>query len=387
MKITTTQLQLDQDITTITEGKTKILVPKAAIESKVPPMDVAFFNPRAKLSRDFSIIAYSAFIKKFHGPKTFLDSMSGVGARGLRVANEIKEIEHVYVNDLNPTALELGRKSAELNNLQNYTASEEETCRFLSSFSRKGMRAAIVDIDPFGSPTKHLDCGIRATVHGGILSVTATDLQVLHGLFNDACRKKYYGTPIKTHYADEIAIRLILGCIHLIAARLDVEATPVFVENNMHYYRVYVRILNKSDTRDMMGFISHCRSCGNREIGKEKKELCDICNGTMIAAGPLWIGSLFEKEFLKDMLEDIPNHTVDKKCEKTIQRCILESEMPGCYYTLDELAEMRKKSPASLEKSIMILQKNGYASSPTSFNPTGFRTDCKINKILELFSS
>lgn len=380
-------MQLDSDITTITEGTTKILVPKAAIENKVPPMDVAFFNPKAKLSRDFSIIAYSAFIKKFQGPKTFLDSMSGVGARGLRVANEIKEIEQVFVNDLNPTALELGKKSSEINNLQNYTASEEETCRFLSSFSRKGMRAAIVDIDPFGSPTRHLDCGIRATVHGGILSVTATDLQVLHGLFNDACKKKYYGTPIKTDYADEIAIRLILGCIHLIAARLDVEATPVFVENNMHYYRVYVRILNKSDTRDIMGFISHCKSCGNREIGKEKKELCDICNEKMISAGPLWIGSLFEKEFLKDMLDDIPNHVVDKKCAKTIQRCILESDMPGCYYTLDELAEMRKKSPASLESSIAILQKNGYLSSPTSFNPTGFRTDCKINKILELFSS
>jgi tRNA (guanine26-N2/guanine27-N2)-dimethyltransferase len=106
----------------------------------------------------------------------------------------------------------------------------------------------------------------------------------------------------------------------------------------------------------------------------------------MISAGPLWIGSLFEREFLKDMLEDAPNHAVDKKCEKTIGRCILESEMPGCYYTLDELAEMRRKSPASLEKSIAILQKNGYKSSPTSFNPTGFRTDCKIDKILELFS-
>ncbi|MGI0004242.1 MAG: tRNA (guanine-N1)-methyltransferase, partial [Candidatus Nitrosotenuis sp.] len=48
---------------TITEGDTKILVPRGAIEGKVPPRDVAFFNPRAKLSRDFSIIAYSAFLR------------------------------------------------------------------------------------------------------------------------------------------------------------------------------------------------------------------------------------------------------------------------------------------------------------------------------------
>ncbi len=380
-------MQLNQEITTITEGKTKIIIPKAALENKVPPRDVAFFNPRAKLSRDFSIIAYSAFIKKFQGPKTFLDSMSGVGARGLRVATEINQIEQVFVNDLNPTALELGRKSADLNNLQNYSASEDETCRFLGAFAKKGMRAAIVDIDPFGSPTRHLDCGIRATVHGGILSVTATDLQVLHGLFNEACKKKYYGTPIKTEYADEIAVRLILGCIHMVAARLDVEATPIFVENNMHYYRVYVRILNKADTRDIMGFISHCRSCGNREIAKEKKELCTTCNGKMQFAGPLWIGKLFEREFLKDMLSEAPNLAVDKKCASAIEKCILESDMPGCYYTLDEVAKMRKKSPASLEKSIRTLQENGFVSSPTSFNPTGFRTDCKIDRILELFSS
>lgn len=381
------QLNQDQEIITVTEGKTKILIPKASLENKVPPRDIAFFNPRAKLSRDFSIIVYSTFLKKFHGPKTFLDGMSGVGARGLRVANEIKEIEQVFVNDLNPTALELGRKSSEINNLQNYNILEDEVCRFFSSFSKKERRAAIVDIDPFGSPVKHLDCGIRATVHGGILSVTATDLQVLHGLFNDACRKKYYGIPIKTDYADEIAVRLILGCIHLVAARLDVEATPIFVENNMHYYRVYVKILNKPDTRDVMGFISHCKSCGNRQISKEKKESCEICNKKTSIAGPLWIGELFEKEFLKDMLDEAQNLTVDKKCSKTIERCIAESDMPGCYYTLDEIASMMRISPASLEKSIKRLQDNGFTASPTSFNPTGFRTNCKINKIVELFTS
>jgi len=106
----------------------------------------------------------------------------------------------------------------------------------------------------------------------------------------------------------------------------------------------------------------------------------------MVAAGPLWIGKLFEKEFLEEMLSEAPNCTVDKRCAPAIEKCVLESDMPGCYYTLDEVARMRRKSPASLEKSIGILQKNGFASSPTSFNPTGFRTDCKIDKILELLS-
>jgi tRNA (guanine26-N2/guanine27-N2)-dimethyltransferase len=103
----------------IIEGQTKILVPPDSVNAKVPPREPAFFNPRAKMNRDFSIIAYSAFLENFVGPKIFLDGLAGIGARGLRVANEIKSIEKVIVNDLNPSALNLSLRSAKLNNLLN----------------------------------------------------------------------------------------------------------------------------------------------------------------------------------------------------------------------------------------------------------------------------
>jgi len=71
----------DDTFQEIIEGKTKLLVPKKSITDKVPPMKPAFFNPKAKLNRDFSIIVYSAFLNKFEGPKIFLEGLSGVGAR------------------------------------------------------------------------------------------------------------------------------------------------------------------------------------------------------------------------------------------------------------------------------------------------------------------
>lgn len=369
----------------MTEGTTKILAPRGSIEEKVPPREIAFFNPRAKLSRDLSIVAYSAFLKNFEGPRLFLDGMSGLGARGLRVANEIKDIQ-VFVNDVNPKALELSQRSAGLNCLKNYQISENEICAFLGAFSSKGNRGTIVDIDPFGSPAKYIECGLRATVHGGLLSVSATDLQVLHGLFNDACKKKYHGIPIKTTYSNEIAIRLILGMIAAVAARLELEATPIFVETNQHYYRVYMKIQHKPDTRNLIGFIQHCRRCGNRFSTIESTQHCKLCKSELQTAGPLWVGALFEKEFVSTMLSEIPKYTIDKKCEKTIQKAILESEMPACYYTLDEIAEALKTSPLSLQKIIERLNQNGFASSPTSLNPTGFRTNCPIDKIKELFA-
>jgi len=377
-------LQIDDQITTITEGKTQILIPKGALEQKVPPRDIAFFNPRAKLSRDFSIIVYSTFLKNFDGQKSFLDGLSGLGARGLRVANEIPGTE-VFVNDLNPSALELSKRSADLNNLQNYQISKNDICQFFNAFSVRGKRGAIVDIDPFGSPAKYIDCGLRATIHKGLLSISATDLQVLHGLFKDACKKKYHGVPVKTSYSNEISIRLILGLTIAIAARLDIEATPLFVETNQHYYRAYLRILNKPDTRDNIGYIVHCKTCGNRYVSHEPVTICSLCSSKVELAGPLWIGKLFQKDFVAQMLDNIPEQA-DKKCQKAIQKALLESDMQACYYTLDEIAEQLKSAPIPLEQIISRLQQAGFSASPTLFNPTGFRTNCKIDKIKEIFS-
>ncbi len=370
----------------IIEGKTKLLVPKKSMTEKVPPKKPAFFNPKAKLNRDFSIIAYAGFLKNFEGPKIFLEGLSGIGARGLRVTNELK-VENTIINDLNPTALKMAEYSANLNNLKNIEFSEKEVCRFLSNYSKKGERGSIVDIDPFGSPAAFFDCGIRATMHGGILSTAATDLQVLNGLFQDACKRKYGGIPVRTEYRNEMAIRLILGCLQRVAARLGVKIIPLFVESEMHYYRTYIKVLNRPDQQENLGYILHCKNCGHRKITLEQEQECELCKLKISVAGPLWIGSIFDKEFIQNMLLEIPNLEVDKVCEKTLHKCLAESEMPGTYFTLDEIASRMKSSPPKLENVILSLQKNNFQASITSFSPTGFRTDAKINEIIKIFQT
>ncbi len=370
----------------IIEGKTKLLVPKKSITEKVPPKKPVFFNPKAKLNRDFSVIAYAAFLKNFQGPKIFLEGLSGTGARGLRVANELK-VENIVINDLNPTALKIAEYSAKLNNLKNIEFSEKEVCRFFSIHSKKGERGSIVDIDPFGSPAAYFDCGIRATMHGGILSTAATDLQVLNGLFQGACKRKYGGIPVRTEYGNEIAIRLILGCLRMVAARLGVQVIPLFVESDMHYYRTYVKVLNRPDQQENIGYILHCKNCGHRKISLEQEQKCELCKLKISIAGPLWIGNIFNKEFIQNMLLEIQNFKVDKACEKTLHKCFEESEMPGTYFTLDEIASKMKSSPPKLENAVSNLQKNNFVASVTSFSPTGFRTDAKINEVIKIFQT
>ena len=368
----------------IIEGKTKLRVPKKSITDKVPPKEPAFFNPRAKLNRDLSIIAYSVFLKNFQGPKIFLEGLSGLGARGLRVANEL-QVDKVVINDLNPTALKLAENSANLNNLKNIEFSEREVCRFFSKFSKKGERGSIVDIDPFGSPAPFFDCGVRATMHGGILSTTATDLQVLNGLFQNACKRKYGGITIRVEYGNEIAIRLILGCLRMITGRLGVKMMPLFVESDMHYYRTFVRILNRPDQDENIGYILHCNNCGNRKISLEQIFNCELCESKNDIAGPLWIGKIFEKEFVKEMIKEIPNFIVEKSCDKILEKCFAESEMNYLYYTLDEISSKLKSSPPKLEDIISRLNENGFEATKTSFSPTGFKTNANIEQIKKLF--
>lgn len=375
---------METDLAEIVEGNTKLLVPKDALVDSSPPREPAFFNPRARISRDFSIIAYSTFLKNFKGPKIFLDSLAGTGARSIRVANELNIIENVFVNDVNPKALEIAQKIAKLNNVTKCSFSENEACRFLSSHSRREGRGAIVDIDPFGSPSRYLDCGIRATFHGGLLSVTATDLPVLHGLFPKACKRKYYGTPVKTEYGNEIALRLVLGCMNLVAGRLDVMIAPLFVQNNMHYYKVYVKILVKTDTSNNMGYIIHCKKCGNRQVTNDVDYTCKICNSKAELAGPLWIGNLYNKDFVEGMLVEEKNFQVDKSCKKTLEKCLKEIDMPPSYYTLDEIAHRKRSAPISLAKIIDKIQQAGYKASITSLNPSAFKTNARIDEILSI---
>ena len=60
--------------------------------------------------------------------------------------------------------------------------------------------------------------------------------------------------------------------------------------------------------------------------------------------------------------------------------------MPSTYYTLDEIASRMQKAPLKMKNMIEKLQDAGFLASPTSLNPTGFRTDCSIDEIIKLLS-
>lgn len=376
------------NLQTIVEGSTKLLVPSDSLTSTVPPRSPAFFNPYAKLSRDFSIVAYRVYTK-YLNEKSMADALAGVGARAIRTAYEVSDLHEVYINDANPMALDMARESSRLNGVeQKCRFSVNEVCRFLVEHSSKGLRFGIVDLDPFGTPAQYVDCALRAVTDEGLLSITATDTPVLCGIYPDVCTRRYYGRSLNVEYGNEIGLRLLLGLLSMTASRLELGIKPLFVHSTRNYLRIYARVnvgSKYAETMpDKLGYIYHCFSCGNRTYSKTV-QVCDDCKKHMRTAGPLWIESMFDADFVEEMLLSVRECNVDKKCIKILSLVKEEVDMPPTYFSVDRISERLKVTPPTLYPLVEKLRSSGFSATRTSLRNTGFKTNARHKDVLELF--
>ncbi|HEX9678040.1 tRNA (guanine(10)-N(2))-dimethyltransferase [Nitrososphaera sp.] len=374
-----------EGFTEIVEGKTKLLVPALSLTERVPPKTPAFFNPAAKLNRDLSILTYRVFAPRLK-ERTLADGFTGVGARALRVAVEVPEIEQVYGNDANPSAIEAATKAAELNGVSSKCRfSVDEVCKFLLKGNYKEERFGIIDLDPFGTPARHVDCVLRAVLDSGLVSITATDTAVLCGVYPKVCRRRYYGRPLNNSYGNETAIRLLTSLIALTASRLELAIRPVFAHATMHYLRVYAQVaVSSSEANDVysnLGYVRHCFNCGHRlAVTEYEMDKCELCQHGMRTAGLLWTGPLQDRELVAKMAEG-----ADEKCNKVLDAAAGEIDVPY-YFKADEISSKMRASPHSIAKIIEKLQAAGYRASKTSFNTGAFKTDARIDRVLQALS-
>ena len=384
------------DVSSTKEGKTLLLVPSFSLSKNVPPKNPAFFNPNAKWNRDISILAYKIQASSKNN-RTFADSICGVGARGLRTAVEVPKIETIYLNDLNPIAIDLAKESAKLNQVQDKCNFDtNDVCKFLNFQERDFRKFDIVDLDPFGSPSAYVDCVLRSVSNRGLISITATDTAVLCGVYPNVCYRKYYGFPLRTEYSNEIGIRILVSFIALNASRFDLSIVPYFCHSNLHYLRVYLKVifgnLLANSVSSKIGFLKHCQNCKHRKVEhlKEQNLICEICGTKCNLAGPLWIDGLFDSEFVGAMLNELKNNeyysssTNDyNKMLKVMQTCDKELAYPS-YFETDTIASMARKSSVSLERVISTLSSNGFNVSKTIMNDKGFKTNASPKEIINL---
>jgi tRNA (guanine26-N2/guanine27-N2)-dimethyltransferase len=230
-----------------------------------------------------------------------------------------------------------------------------------------------------------LDSAIRALRNNGLLAVTATDLAPLCGVHAKACVRKYGGTPLRTEYCQELAVRLLAGCIASLAAKHDIGIRVVFSHCSDHYVRVYAEIgygAKKADENiKHMGYVLHCFSCLHRETAKvpfaKRTEQCPECGSKMDYAGPLWLERVFDKQFCELMMKENTHKAFNNsgKIAKLLSIATAEAEAPLTYYVLDKISNKLALPVPSVDAMLQILRDNGFQAFPTHFNSRGIRTD------------
>ncbi|MEM2081277.1 MAG: tRNA (guanine(10)-N(2))-dimethyltransferase [Candidatus Bathyarchaeia archaeon] len=374
----------------VQEGKVKVLVPKLSAFVK-QPSDYApskapvFYNPVMELNRDIAILAFQAYQRIMNREITLCEPLASTGIRGIRFAAEVHGAKSVLIGDVSERAAELARYNARLNGLQEcVTVQHKDANCLLSERAAPHRRFDAVDVDPFGSPAPYLDSAIRALRDNGLLAVTATDLAPLCGVHPKACVRKYGGKPLRAEYCQELAVRLLAGCIAAVAAKHDIGIRVLFSHSTDHYIRVYAQIAygakKADDAVKSLGYILHCFNCLHRENVKAlfgRGVECPQCGSKMDYAGPLWLEKIFDRSFCELMEKENMHRALRNslKIAKLLSTAKEEAEAPATYYVLDKIGDKLALPVPAVNAILQVLRENGFQAFPTHFNSRGIRTD------------
>lgn len=385
----------------VREGKVQVLVPKLSAYG-VKPSDYApsrapvFYNPVMEFNRDLTVLAFQAYQRMINREVTICEPLTSQGIRGIRFAAEIQGVQQVLISDINKHAFDLAKYNIELNGLTGKVALEHADANcVLSCNSSPKKRFDIVDIDPFGAPVTFISSAVMALRNHGLLALTATDLAPLCGVHAKACVRKYGGKPLRTEYCHELAVRLLAGCTAALAAQRDVGIRVLFSHSSEHYIRLYAQIAYGAQKADesikAVGYILHCFNCLHRETTSKPFEhlTCPDCGAKMDYAGPLWLGAIFDQQFIELMVKE--NQAVAFKNHARISKLLALTREEACapitYYVVDKLTAKLSLPSQQVQAFVGALQKAGFQAVLTHFNARGIRTNAPVAAINQVIKS
>ena len=364
------------------EGRTRLVVPKSSIGVVPPPTSPVFFNPAAALNRDITVAMTAAA-----RGRTFCDSMAGVGARGVRVANEVESVSGVVMVDFNAEALRLARRSASLNGVAGRCAFENsETNSYLYSRYGRNQRFDCVDVDPFGTPVRQIQAALSATADGGVLSLTATDTAVLCGVHKGTCARRYGSVPLNNHFHHETAVRILLAALAKDGAAIDIGIRPLGAHSTRHYLRVYVRVKPGPSSAEAalgeLGHVSWCPTCGDVQGPRDPQPVCRVCGKKAKSAGPLWGGDVVEESLVDAARKEALGRGLTEAAEE-LESLLGVNEFPPWSFDVDGICSGLKVPTVSELAVHRTLTKAGYRVMRTPFERTGMKTDAPHGEVVK----
>ncbi|AWB27612.1 tRNA (guanine(26)-N(2))-dimethyltransferase [Halococcoides cellulosivorans] len=359
----------------VSEGHVTLTVPEQPEEGVG---DAVFFNPDQELNRDLTIATLRAARERIDGLETYFDATAASGVRGVRAAADGWTVECC---DTDPDAVTLARENLARNDLAGTVHEGDATVRLHEQ------RYDIVDLDPFGTPMPFVDAAVRAT--DGVLAVTATDLAPLCGAHFRSGVRSYATVPRNTEYHGEMAVRVLIGALVRAGARYDRALDPLFTHASDHYVRTYLAVGSGAQAADAqidrLGYVHHCTDCLHRDAERDliahPPADCPACGGSIVTAGPIWLGAIRDREFTAATREhvDASMGTADR-ARDLLDRIEHELDTPT-HYDQHRLCKEWGRSASGMDEFLDALRAAGYQASRTQYGGTTFKTDADVDSI------
>ncbi|WP_297522852.1 tRNA (guanine(10)-N(2))-dimethyltransferase [Thermococcus sp.] len=371
------------ELVEITEGKARILVPRAARIYDAP----VFYNPVMALNRDLSVLALRVL-----SPERVLDALSATGVRGIRYALETPARE-VWLNDIKPEAFKLILRNVRLNFGAEAAGAGDR--RELVAGGRKlvvtradanGIMGRafryfdFIDLDPFGSPMEFLDSALRSVRRRGALGITATDTGVLCGAYRNACRRRYLAEPVRGYLCHEAGLRILLGSAVRYAAKYDLGVEVLLAYYRDHYFRAFLRLTSGAKRADKsLGELGYLYTTGKWEFEYEESFLPARAN----AHGPMWLGPLKDEGFVEKMVELAGSDLASGKSLPFLRLLSEELDVPF-HYDTHVIAGAIGTAVPKVSAVIQGLRELGYLTTRTHFSPTSIKTTAPPSAVVDV---
>eukprot|EP00124_Ichthyophonus_hoferi_P004806 Ihof_evm1s583 gene=Ihof_evmTU1s583 len=410
-----------------------------------PVSGEVFYNPVQEFNRDISTAVIRTWEEMYHQDKidtaekkarhqakreqkdirelpprevkrgfTILEGLSATGLRAIRYAKEIPHLTSVTANDLLPEAVDLIKKNIEYNDVTNVIPSCGDCSMVCYNHRDPLVRYDVIDLDPYGSPSIFLDGALQAVSEGGLMCVTCTDMAVLAGNHSEAGFAKYGAMPLKTKSCHELALRIVLQCLEVHAARYKRYIVPLISLSIDFYVRVFVRVYTSASmvkkTASRLGQVYVCTGCETHHfqpIGRVKEEgknikyspgsgpvvdkVCAECGFTFKVGGPIWLPPMHDQSFIKKVVD---HAKANRERYNTVDRMIgmlsvAGEELPNVplYYGINDLSGIIRCTNPPIRPLRSAIIRAGYEMSESHTGPNTLKTNMPPSVVWDLMRS
>ncbi len=329
-----------------------------------------FYNPAMKLNRDLTVLLLNSVP---NAEMQIADIMAGTGIRSIRLIKELKKgkIKKIFVNDMN--SIKKIKENFKLNKLKKSKMKIGFHSEDASLFLLKSNGFDYIDIDPFGTPNDFLDASIKRISRNGVLGITATDTSVLCGTYPKTCKRIYWADSFRNGFMHESSLRILARKVQLIGAQFEKAMIPIFSYAKEHYVRVFFRCI-KSKTLCEEIIKQHKYILFNpKTLAYEVSD--NNYRKDWTAIGPLFVGSLNDKNLVKKML----GLTIDKETKKFLTLIYSELDIVGSY----DLHDLSRKLHIKVPNFESVLKK--AKATRVHYNGYTIKTKLSAEELRKLF--